>query len=146
MERVPKKGFYALKAASSPVLLSLVPFRERLEVGGPPLMEAWLVSDLPRPLRLRVRLWLEGEGRLPLWEGGVGLEAGEAKRSFHLMELWEAPLEAQAAWAPVQEALRSLPPGEYRLVGEAWEGDRLWSRHQVALTYLPPLLPPGVAW
>jgi len=36
VERVPKKGFFALKEASSPVLLSLVPYRERVEVGGPP--------------------------------------------------------------------------------------------------------------
>ena len=62
------------------------------------------------------------------------------------MEAREAPLEVQAALAPVQEALRGLPPGEYRLVGEAWEGERLWSRPEVVLTYLPPLLPPGVAW
>jgi beta-mannosidase len=41
------------------------------------------------------------------------------------MEAWEAPLEVQAALAPVQEALRRLPPGAYRLVGEAWEGERL---------------------
>jgi beta-mannosidase len=146
VERVPKKGFHALKAASSPVLLSLVPFRERLEVGGPPFMEAWLVNDLPRPLRLRVALWLEGEARLDLWQGELNLGAGEALRFFHLMEAWEAPLEVQAALAPVQEALRRLPPGAYRLVGEAWEGERLWSRHEVALTYLPPLLPQGVAW
>ncbi|KOX89005.1 hypothetical protein BVI061214_00148 [Thermus aquaticus] len=62
------------------------------------------------------------------------------------MEAWEAPLEVQAALAPVQEALRHPPSGAYRLVGEAWEGERLWFRHEVALTYLPPLLPQGVAW
>jgi beta-mannosidase len=62
------------------------------------------------------------------------------------MEAWEAPLEVQAALAPVQEALRRPPPGAYRLVGEAWEGERLWFRHEVVLTYLPPLLPQGVAW
>ncbi|ULR40235.1 glycoside hydrolase family 2 TIM barrel-domain containing protein [Thermus sp. NEB1569] len=146
VERVPKEGYFALKRASSPVLLSLVPFRERLEVGGPPLMEAWLVNDLPRPLRLRVHLRLEGEVGLDLWQGEVALEAGEVRRVFHLMEVWEAPLKVQAGLAPLQEALGSLPPGAYRLVGEAWEGERLWSRQEVALEYLSPLLPGGVAW
>jgi len=146
VERVPKKGYFALKEASSPVLLSLVPFRERLEVGGPPLMEAWLVNDLPRPLKLRVHLRLEGEVGLELWQGEVALEAGEVRRVFHLMEAWEAPLEVQAGLAPLQEALGSLPPGAYRLVGEAWEEERLWSRQEVALEYLLPLLPRGAAW
>ena len=59
------------------------------------------------------------------------------------MEAWEAPLEVHAALAPVQEALRRLPPGAYRLVGEVWEGERLWSWHEVALTYLPPPPAPG---
>lgn len=146
VERVPKRGFYALKEASSPVLLSLVPYRERLEVGAPPLQEAWLVSDLDRPLSLQVRLWLEGPAALSLLEVEVALAPGEVRRLFSLGELWESPLEAQVRFLPVQEALAQLPPGAYRLVGEAWEGERLWSRHVLELTYLEPLLPPGVAW
>ncbi len=146
VERVPKKGFYALKEASSPVLLSLVPYRERLEVGGPPLMEAWVVNDLPRPLRLRVRLHLEGPKALELWEGELEVAPDSAQRVFHLMELWERPLEEQAGLAPLAQALGALPPGAYRLVGEAWEGERLWSRQVLELTYLEALIPPGVAW
>ncbi|WP_018110934.1 glycoside hydrolase family 2 TIM barrel-domain containing protein [Thermus igniterrae] len=146
VERVPKKGFYALKEASSPVLLSLVPYRERVEVGGPPLMEAWVVNDLDRPLALQVRLWLEGREQLDLLAEEVALGAGEVRRVFQLMGLWEEPLEVQARWAPLQEALRGLPPGPYRLVGEAWEGERLWSRQVLLLEYLEPILPPGVAW
>ena len=146
VERVPKKGFYALKEASSPVLLSLVPYRERVEVGGPPLMEAWVVNDLDRPLALQVRLWLEGREQLDLLAEEVALGAGEVRRVFQLMGLWEEPLEVQARWAPLQEALRGLPPGPYRLVGEALEGERLWSRQVLLLEYLEPILPPGVAW
>jgi len=93
-----------------------------------------------------VRLWLEGPAALSLLEVEVALAPGEVRRLFSLGELWESPLEAQARFLPVQEALAQLPPGAYRLVGEAWEGERLWSRHVLELTYLEPLLPPGVAW
>jgi len=146
VERIPKKGFHALKEASSPVLLSLVPYRERLEVGGVPLWEAWLVNDLERPLTLRVALALEGPVALPLWEGEVAVAGGEVRRFFSLGELWESPWEAQERLMRVAEALRRLPPGRYRLVGEAWEGERLWSRQVVELVYLEPLVPPGEAW
>ncbi|WP_024119309.1 glycoside hydrolase family 2 TIM barrel-domain containing protein [Thermus thermophilus] len=146
VERVPKKGFFALKEASSPVLLSLVPYRERVEVGGPPLQEAWLVSDLDRPLSLRVRLRLEGPATLLLHEEEIALDAGEVRRFFSLGELWESPLEVQARFLPLQEALARIPPGAYRLVGEAWEGERLWSRHVLSVEYLEPILPLEVAW
>ncbi|MCX7849742.1 glycoside hydrolase family 2 TIM barrel-domain containing protein [Thermus sp.] len=146
VERVPKKGFFALKEASSPVLLSLIPYREAVEVGGAPLQEAWLVSDLERPLTLWVHLRLEGPENLDLFHGEVGLAPGEVRRFFSLGELWESPLEVQARWQPLQEALRRLPPGAYRLVGEAWEEERLWSRHVLELTYLEPLLPLEAAW
>ena len=146
VERVPKKGYHALKEASSPVLLSLVPYRERMEVGGPPLQEAWLISDLERPLSLRVHLFLEGPQDLSLYEEEVALVPGEARRFFSLGELWESPLEVQARYLPLQEALRRLPPGAYRLVGEAYEGERLWSRHVLEVEYLEPILPLGVAW
>ncbi|WP_279232192.1 glycoside hydrolase family 2 TIM barrel-domain containing protein [Thermus albus] len=146
VERVPKKGFFALKEASSPVLLSLVPYRAEVEVGAPPLQEAWLISDLDRPLALKVRLFLEGPESLPLWEEGVTLAPGEARRFFSLGELWESPLEVQARFLPLQEALRRLPPGPYRLVGEAYEGERLWSRQVLEVRFLEPILPLGVAW
>ncbi len=146
VDRVPKKGFFALQEASSPVLLSLVPYRERLEVGGPPLMEVWLVSDLERAVELEVRLRLEGPQNLALWEGRVVLGPGEVRRIFHLMELWEAPVEVQAGFLPLVQALRQLPPGPYRLLGEAWEGERLWSRTAVAVEYLEPIHEGGTAW
>ncbi len=76
-----------------------------------------------------MRLWLEGPAALSLLEVEVALAPGEVRRLFSLGELWESPLEAQARFLPVQEALAQLPPGAYRLVGEAWEGERLWSRH-----------------
>ncbi len=109
-------------------------------------MEAWVVNDLDRPLALQVRLWLEGREQLDLLAEEVALGAGEVRRVFQLMGLWEEPLEVQARWAPLQEALRGLPPGPYRLVGEALEGERLWSRQVLLLEYLEPILPPGVAW
>ncbi|TBH21590.1 beta-galactosidase [Thermus thermamylovorans] len=146
VERVPKRGFYALKEASSPVLLSLVPYREEVEVGGPPLREAWLVSDLERPASLWVRLRLEGPKALELLEEEVRLAPGEVRRLFSLGELWESPLPLQARFLPVQEALRGLPPGRYRLVGEAYEGERLWSRHALEVAYLEPLVPVEAAW
>lgn len=115
-------------------------------VGGPPLQEAWLISDLERPLSLRVHLFLEGPQDLSLYEEEVALAPGEARRFFSLGELWESPLEVQARYLPLQEALRRLPPGAYRLVGEAYEGERLWSRHVLEVEYLEPILPLGVAW
>jgi len=100
------------------------------------LQEAWLVSDLDRPLSLRVRLRLEGPATLLLHEEEIALDAGEVRRFFSLGELWESPLEA----------LARIPPGAYRLVGEAWEGERLWSRHVLSVEYLEPILPLEVAW
>lgn len=71
---------------------------------------------------------------------------GEVRRFFHLQEVWERPLEAQARLLPLREALSRLSPGAYRLVGEAYEGERLWSRHVLELEYLEPILPLEVAW
>jgi len=83
---------------------------------------------------------------LLLHEEEIALDAGEVRRFFSLGELWESPLEAQARFLPLQEALARIPPGAYRLVGEAWEGERLWSRHVLSVEYLEPILPLEVAW
>lgn len=109
------------------------------------MQEAWLVSDLDRPLSLRVRLRPMGPATLLLHEEEIALDAGEVRRFFSLGELWESPLEAQARFLPLQEALARIPPGAYRLVGEAWE-ERLWSRHVLSVEYLEPILPLEVAW
>lgn len=148
VERSPKRGYFALKEASAPVLLSLEPYRAPsgedrvvLSPGDPPLMEAWLISDREEEVEAEVRLWIEGEAHLALPGLRVRLGPGEARRFFHLMEVWESPLAQQARWAQLGGMLKALPPGEYRLVGEAWEarrGERL-SRDEFAFRLAPPL-------
>jgi beta-mannosidase len=136
VERVPKRGFNALKEASAPVLISLVPFHERLPMGINPLMEVWLISDLDRPCTLRYRVFLDGPENLVILEGEASLKAQEVRRVFHFGEAWELPSEKKAGLAELGLRLATLPAGKYRLVGEAWEGERLWSRQALELEYL----------
>ncbi len=138
VERQPKQGYYALKEASAPVLLSLEPYRETLAPGDFPLMEAWLISDLDEALEVEVRLWIEGEAHLALPSLRVQLGPGEARRFFHLMELWESPMAQKTRWARLGEMLKALPFGKYRLVGEAWQEKRI-SRDEFAFRLAPPL-------
>ncbi|MER3425974.1 MAG: beta-galactosidase, partial [Thermoleophilia bacterium] len=138
VERVPKRGYFALKEASSPVLLSLEPYRETLAPGDFPLMEAWLISDLDEALEVEVRLWVEGEAHLALPSLRVQLGPSEARRFFHLMELWESPMAQKTRWARPGEMLKALPFGKYRLVGEVWQEKRI-SRDEFAFRLAPPL-------
>lgn len=141
VERVPKQGYFALQQASSPVLVSIVPYVERAGVGQPPLQEVWVLSDLERPVALQVSLRLEGPVTLPLGEISVELGPQEVRRVFSLMELFEAPLESREALDAAGAMLRGLPPGRYRVVAEAREGDHLWSRHEIEIEYLEPIVP-----
>jgi len=141
MERVPKQGYFALQQASSPVLVSIVPYVERAGVGQPPLREVWVISDLDRPLSLRVSLRLEGPVAFPLGEMTVTLAPHEVRRVFEVMELFEAPLDQREALDTASAVLRQLPPGRYQVIAEAWEGERLWSRHVVEMEYLEPIGP-----
>lgn len=136
VERVPKRGFYALQEASAPVLISLIPFHEQLPMGTNPLMEVWLISDLDRPCTLRYRVFLEGPGHPLILEGEADLRAQEARRVFHFGEAWELPSTGKAGLAELGLRLAALPAGKYRLVGEVWEGKELWSQHALELEYL----------
>ena len=141
VERVPKQGYFALQQASTPVLVSIVPYVERAGVGQPPLREVWVISDLDRPLSLRVSLRLEGPVAFPLGEMTVTLAPHEVRRVFEVMELFEAPLDQREALDAASAVLRQLPPGRYSVIAEAWEGERLWSRHVVEMEYLEPIGP-----
>jgi hypothetical protein len=44
------------------------------------------------------------------------------------------------------EFVRSLTPGEYRLVCEAWEGNTLLASSGLAVTYMAPIAPMEAAW
>ena len=146
VERVPKQGFFALKEASSPILLSLVPYRETLEVGQFPLSEVWLINDLDREVSIRVEIRLEGPARAMLWQETAVLKAQEARLLLSLGQIFEAPLAEQSHFLDITETLRNLQPGRYRLVGEAWEAERLQSRDQIDIEYVEPLGRAGVAW
>ncbi len=141
VERVPKQGYFALQQASTPVLVSIVPYVERAGVGQPPLREVWVISDLDRPLSLRVSLRMEGPVAFPLGEMTVTLAPHEVRRVFEVMELFEAPLDQREALDAASAVLRQLPPGRYSVIAEAWEGERLWSRHVVEMEYLEPIGP-----
>lgn len=146
VDRTPKAGYYALKEASSPVLLSLVPYREVTEIGQPPVSEIWLISDLDRPLDVLVRLRLEGPVSGDLGELPAQLAPQEARCVFNLMEGYEMP-PGEGEWMErVARFLRSLVPGEYRLIGEVWEGETLLATSTLPVTYLPPIVPTGSAW
>jgi beta-mannosidase len=145
-DRTPKAGYQALKEASSPVLLSIVPYREATEVGQPPLSEVWLVSDLERPLEVRLTFRLEGPVSGDLAELSASLAPQEARRVFTLMEAWEAPPGGSEQMERAAEFVRSLTPGDYRLVCEAWEGSTLLASSSLAVTYLAPIAPMEAAW
>ncbi len=139
VERVPKLGYFALQQASSPVLVSIVPYVERAGIGQPPFREIWVISDLDRPVSLRVTLHLEGPVSLPLGEMAVDLAPQEVRCLINVMELFEVPLDRREALGAAESMLRQLPPGRYRVIAEAHEGERLWSRHVVEIEYLEPL-------
>jgi len=145
-DRTPKAGYYALKEASSPVLLSLVPYREVTEIGQPPLMEVWLINDLERSLRARVVLRLEGPRSGSLGELQADLAPQEVRCLFNLMEGWEAPPTPNDWMEQTAQFLRSLPPGDYRLVGEVWEDETLLCVSALNLTYVNPMVPLEAAW
>jgi len=145
-DRTPKAGYYALKEASSPVLLSLVPYREVTEVGQPPLSEVWLINDLDRSLDVRVVLRLEGPVSGVLGELRACLAAQEARCLFNLAEGYEAP-PGEGEWLTrAAQFLRTLTPGAYRVVGDVWEGETLLTTSTLELHYLPPIVPMAGAW
>jgi beta-mannosidase len=145
--RTPKAGYHALKEASQPVLISLVPYRETTEIGQPPLSEAWLISDLERPLEVLLTFRLEGPVSGGLGEIAASLAPQEARRVFSLMEWWEAPPgHGSERMEQAAQFLRSLSPGEYRLVCEAWEETTLLARGSLDVTYLAPIVPMEPAW
>ena len=89
---------------------------------------------------------LEGPARAMLWEETAVLKAQEARLLLSLGQIFEAPLADQSHFLDITETLRKLEPGRYRLVGEAWEGERLRSRDQIDIEYVEPLGTAGVAW
>jgi hypothetical protein len=62
------------------------------------------------------------------------------------MEAWEAPPGGSEQMDRAAEFVRSLTPGEYRLVCEAWEGDTLLASSSLAVRYLAPIAPMEAAW
>jgi beta-mannosidase len=145
-DRTPKSGFHALKEASRPVLISLVPFRETTEIGQPPLSEVWLISDLERALEVRLTIRLEGPISADLGELRASLGPQEARRVFSLMEGWEASPGTSEQMEQVTQLLHSLSPGEYQVVCEAWEEASLLAKNSLKLTYLAPIVPMEAAW
>lgn len=147
-DRTCKAGYQALKEASNPVLLSVVPYREITEIGQPPMSEVWLISDLERPLEVRLAFRLEGPVSGDLGEVSASLAPQEARLVFSLMEGWEAP-PGEGVSGQMERAaqfLRSLLPGEYQLVCEAWEATTLLASSSLAVTYLAPIVPMEAAW
>lgn len=139
VERNPKKGYEALKWASSPVLLSLVVDRDTVEVGPwTPIGEAWVVSDLERPLDLRVRVTVEGDRSVVFLEEEVHLEPQEVRCVFRQGDVWEMSAAGRQPFDESAERLAALGAGTYRVVGEVFEGDRLWSRQEEQVTLVDP--------
>lgn len=146
LDRTPKAGYTAIKEASNPLLLSLVPFRETLTVGQQPLMEVWLINDLERMITARVALRLEGAVSVSLAEETVAIQPQEARRLFVLGEAWEAPPGAQSGLGALADAVIQAPPGSYRIVGEVWEGTLLRSTSELPIRYLEPQTPAEQGW
>jgi len=145
VDRTPKQGFFALKEASSPVLLSIVPLRETLELGQLPISEAWVINDLPRPLDVQVKLRLEGATHLQLVEICCHIEAHRAECIFQLGDYYQAYTDLDSI-DEIADALRALPEGKYDLIGEIWEGETLLSQNRLSLTYLQPIVSMGSEW
>jgi len=142
VDRTPKQGFFALKEASSPVLLSIVPLRENLELGQLPISEAWVINDLPRPLDVQVKLRLEGANQLQLVEICCHIEAHNAKCIFQLGDYYQAYTDLDRI-DEIANALRALPEGKYDLIGEIWEDETMLSQNRMSLTYLRPIVSMG---
>jgi beta-mannosidase len=145
VQREPKPGYFALKEASAPVMLSFVPFREDLEPGQPPFSEAWVINDLARSLDLKVDFRLEGDEKVPLITQEHRVEAQSAQCIFNIGEFYERATSSEDSDA-FAKTLKGIVPGEYRLVGEAWEGETLLSRNELNLDYLAPLVDLGAGW
>jgi beta-mannosidase len=145
VQREPKLGYFALKEASAPVMLSFVPFREDLEAGQPPFSEAWVINDLERSLELKVDFRLEGDENIPLFTQEHKVEAQSSQCIFNIGEFYESSTQGEEAVA-FAKTLKGIAPGEYRLVGEAWEGETLLSRNELNLNYLEPLVDMGEGW
>jgi beta-mannosidase len=139
--RDAKAGYYALQAASTPVLLSFLPHRKILEVGQMPIHEAWVINDLARSLEGRVTFRLEGPQELELVHLLVRAQPQSAQLVFHIGDYYESCTSSTEAFA-LSQALHSLPPGDYFLIGEVWEGETLVSHSEVQITYMDPTLGP----
>jgi len=136
---------FALKAASSPVLISLVPLRDQPQIGQPPLQKIWLINDLPRPLKVHLKVKLEGPAQLDLsmLAGSAALEVDAQSTAclFRMGDYYETS-SAAAELAGLERALQSLKPDAYRLIAEAWEKKILIARTEITLSYLKPILSP----
>ena len=144
VHRQPKQSYFVLKEASSPVLLSLVPFREITTIGQPPLLEAWVINDLNRAINIRLELYLQGPRDVQLMEILRHVEAQNSRCIFQEREFNESSNRQEVK--DFQDTLESLEPGPYRLIGEVWEEETLLSRNEISLEYLPPLTKMGRAW
>ncbi len=145
VDREPKPGYFSLKDASSPVLLSIVPFRETLETGQLPISEAWVINDLPRSLDVQVKIRLEGVKELQLVDICRHIQAHDKECIFQLGEYHQAYTDLESI-DEIAMALSNLPEGEYELIGEVWEGEVLLSQNHFSLTYLRPTMPTGTGW
>lgn len=143
-KREPKAGYFALKEASSPVLLSIVPYREQLEPGRLPVEEVWIVNDLDHPLDLRVSLRLEGPDQVSLgdFEAHIGPQASAC--IFQIGEFNENA--AVGKFKKLAQDLQRISAGTYQLIGEAWKGETLVSRREITLEYVAPILSTGRNW
>ncbi len=145
IDRMPKQGYFALKEASNPVLLSIVPLRDTLELGQLPISEAWVINDLPRPLDVQVKLRLEGAAHLQLVEICRHIEANGNECIFQLGDYYQAYTDLDSV-DEITNALGALPEGKYELIGEIWEDEMLISQNRLSLTYLQPTIPTGAGW
>lgn len=137
--REPKKGYYALQRASNPVLLSLVPSREVMEIGEIMLSEAWVINDLDRALDLEVTFRLEGTANVDLMRTRLHACAQEAACFFTVGEFRETPTVEAEKVARLYKDLRELKPGRYQLIGEIWEGKTLLSSNEFTFYYEEPI-------
>jgi beta-mannosidase len=139
LNREPKKGYYALQRASNPVLLSLVPSREAMEIGEIMLSEAWVINDLDRALDLEVTFRLEGPINTDLMRTHLHVSAQEAACFFTVGEFRESPSVEAEKVGRLYKTLRELQPGSYQLIGEIWEGKNLLSSNEFTFRYEEPI-------
>jgi beta-mannosidase len=151
--RRPKQGYYALKTAYQPVLVSFGGdwfTRDRVEIGSVwsifSLTNVTVVNDLHQDfpdatLSLSVRT--EAGPEVMVFQAPIHVPADDVIKPFNVFgSLEEGGEEGQQAMGAMMKKLTQVPPGKHQLVARLRSADgALLSENQADIEFVAPVMP-----